>query len=299
MKLAAVLAFLLIAPGAAKPLVIATTQDLAAIATAIAGEELAVEFLAPGTANTHAIELKPSYALRLVKADAVIRNGLALDNWVLSLIENSRNRALVPGAPGHIDASEGCSLLDVPTGAVDRSMGDVHPFGNPHYLLDPANGVVVAHHLAQRFSALFPASAQVIERNLAAFSATYEARKRTWEPLIARLRGVEVVTYHRMWGYFARFSGIVPVAEIEPKPGIPPSASHTRQVVEVMRARGVRIIVRSPFYEAKTPSSIAAQTGARMVTLAPQVGALPEVGDYWSVFDTNLARLIAALEATS
>jgi len=294
MKFAAVLLLLLAVPCVAKPLVVATTEDLASIATAIAGDELSVDFLAPGSANTHAIELKPSYAMKLVKAKAVVRMGLALDNWVLSLIENSRNRALVPGAPGHIDASEGCAILDVPTGAVDRSMGDVHPFGNPHYLLDPANGMTVARSLSQRFSTLFPASDAAFRRNLAAFEAAYEAKQRGWEPMIARLKGSKVVTYHRMWGYFARFSGIDPVAEVEPKPGIPPTASHTRQVVDLMKAQAVKLIVRSPFYESKTPQSMAAQTGAKVVTLAPQVGALPEVTDYWAMFDINLRRLVEA-----
>ncbi len=160
MRLAAVLLVSLAVPGLTSPLVVASTEDLAAIARAIAGDEVRVEFLAPGTANTHTIELKPSYAMKLVKARAIIRVGLGLDNWMLSLIENSRNRALVPGAPGHIDASEGCALLDTPDGPVDRSMGDVHPFGNPHYLLDPANGLVVARNLARRFSTLFPESAE-------------------------------------------------------------------------------------------------------------------------------------------
>ncbi len=298
MRLAAVLLVSLAVPGLTSPLVVASTEDLAAIARAIAGDEVRVEFLAPGTANTHTIELKPSYAMKLVKARAIIRVGLGLDNWMLSLIENSRNRALVPGAPGHIDASEGCALLDTPDGPVDRSMGDVHPFGNPHYLLDPANGLVVARNLARRFSTLFPESAETFHRNLLAFEAAYEAKQREWEPLVARVRGTKVVTYHRMWGYFARFSGIEPVAEIEPKPGIPPTPGHTKRVVELMRSLGVTVIVRSPFYEAKTPRAIAAQTGARVVTLAPQVGALPEANDYWALFDVNLRRLLDALQET-
>jgi len=292
MALAALLTALL---AAVPPLVVTTTQDLAAIASAVAGSELRVEYLVPGIANTHDVELKPSYALKLAKSDAVVRVGLGLDDWSHALVENSRNARLKPGAPGNIDASEGCSLMDVPTGEVDRSMGDVHPYGNPHYLLDPENGLTVARSLGRRFGALWPDRKAVFDSGVARFERDYAARRAQWSPLLDKVRGMKVVSYHRMWGYFARFSGIEPVGELEPKPGIPPTANHTRALVEKMQTESVRIIIREPFYEMRTPESVARLTGARIVTLAPQVGALPDAGDYLAMFDTNLRLLAEAV----
>jgi zinc/manganese transport system substrate-binding protein len=229
--------------------------------------------------------------LKLVKAKAVVRVGLGLDDWIFSLIENSRNAKLRLGSPGHIDASEGCKLLDIPQGRIDRSMGDVHPYGNPHYLLDPQNGAIVARNLTTRFTNLFPKGKATFESNLKAFESSYKSNMKSWKPLLEKLSGTKVVTYHKMWGYFARFSGINPVGEIEPKPGIPPTAGHTREVVEMMKAQKVSIIIRSPFYEKRTPKSIASQTDAVVVTLASQVGALPKAKGYWSLFETNLKIL--------
>jgi len=292
MTITALLAALVIG---APPLVVTTTQDLASIAEVIAGDRLRIEYLVPGVANTHDVELKPSYALKLARADAVVRVGLGLDDWVLTLIETARNPRLRPGTPGNADASEGCSLLDVPAGAVDRSMGDVHPHGNPHYLLDPENGLIVARNLSRRFGMLWPEHRAAFDSGLARFERDHARHRERWSPLLDRIRGTKVVSYHRMWVYFARFSGIEPVGELEPKPGIPPTAGHTRALIERMRAEGARVIIREPFYEMRTPQFVAGKTGARVVTLAPQVGALPDADSYWAMFETNLRMLVEAL----
>lgn len=277
------------------PQVVTTTEDLASIAGWVAGDKLSVTYLVPGKANVHSIELKPSYALKLRKADVVIRVGLGLDDWIFALIDNSRNKRLKQGELGHIDASEGCHVRDIPQQKITRLMGDVHPYGNPHYLLEPHNGVKVAETITRRFSLLFPEHTSYFEGRFLLFEETYTRKMEEWKPALAALNKVKVVTYHKMWGYFAAFTGIEPVGEIEPKPGIPPTAKHTRQVISLMMESGVSLIIRSPFYESRTAAMIAGKTNAQVITLAPQVGALPEATDYWSLFDTNITTLLKAV----
>ncbi|MFC1555091.1 metal ABC transporter substrate-binding protein [candidate division KSB1 bacterium] len=276
-----------------KPLVITSTEDLYAIASAIGGDAVNVEYLAPGKANTHLIEVKPSYAVKLMKADAVIVVGLGLDRWMLRLIDNSRNRKIRPGTDGYIDASEGCNILDKGIN-VDRSMGDVHPQGNPHYLLHPKNGLTVAENLTKTFSGLFPENAAIFEENLKTFQNDFEDFNNNLVEKLGKIKGLEVVTYHKMWDYFSDFSGIELVSEIEPKPGIPPTAGHTQEVIEKIKQTGIKIIIRSPFYEDRTPKKIASETGAVVLTLAPQVGALDEVKDYFSLFTYNINKIYEA-----
>ena len=284
----------LVCNAADKPLVITSTEDLASIASAIGGEAVHVEFLAPGKANTHLIEVKPSYAMKLIKADVVIIVGLAFDRWVYRLIDNSRNRNIRPGTNGFIDASEGCVILDKGK-TVTRLMGDVHPQGNPHYLLNPRNGIIVAENIAKRFSGLFPDYSNVFEENLSQFKKNYKVLLDKIQPRLKLIKNAKAVSYHKMWDYFMEFSALDIVAEIEPKPGIPPTARHTQHVVNLMKQENVRIIIRSPFYEERTPKKIAAETGAVVLTLAPQVGAADKVSDYWSLFEFNVAKIYEAV----
>ncbi len=281
---------------ASKDIVVTTTQDLASIASVIAGDLLDIQFLAPGKANIHLIELKPSYAVKLTRAKAVIIMGMSFDKWIFRLIENSRNSKIKPGSKGYIDASHGCNILGQGE-HTDRTMGDVHPEGNPHYLLDPENGLIIARNVAEKFSVLFPKHKTDFEANLAKFENEYNSFIERIQPQLELIKGQKVITYHKMWEYFSRFTGIELTAEIEPKPGIPPTARHTGDLIRLMKEQSIGIIIRSPFYEKRTADKIASGTGAVVLTLAPQVGAVDDVKTYFDMFEFNIQKIAGAVNA--
>ena len=291
---------LLALPGAAeaKLRVVTSLQDFSSLAAALGGDRVETFPLAKGYQDPHFVDPKPSFVLQLSRADLLIVAGLDLEaGYLPPLLEQSRNRDVQPGAKGYLDASAGCEILGRPQGQVTRALGDVHPYGNPHYWTDPENGRRIARAIAARLSALDPAGRGAYERNLAAFEARLTRKQQEWRARMAPHQGLPVVTYHDSWPNFARRFGLRVVGHVEPKPGIPPTPSHTLEIINRIRDQKIRVILIEPYVDRKTPEYIASKTGAKVVTLYPSVGGTPAITDYFAIFDTNLGAILAALRA--
>lgn len=274
--------------------VVTTTTDLAAIVRAVGGDRVEVLSIAAGHQDPHFVDAKPSYLVKLQRADLFVQVGLELEaGWAPNLLANSRNGKIQPGGPGFVDASEGIERLQVPA-AADRSEGDIHPYGNPHYWLDPANGRAIAANVAAGLARVDPANATAYEAGRAAFVARLDAALARWTERARPLAGLPVVAYHNSWPFLERRFGFRVVGFVEPKPGIPPSGRYVAELAESMKRDGVRLILMSTFYDQKTADLVARLSGAEVVTLANSVGGLPEASDYVALFDVNLERLLAA-----
>ena len=285
------------APAAAAKLQVVTTlQDLASLAQLVGGDRIETFALAKGYQDPHFVDAKPSFVLKLSRADLLIVVGLELEiGYLPPLLDQSRNDRIHLGAPGYLDASLNCEILGRPTGLVTRAMGDVHPYGNPHYWTDPENGRAIARGIAAKLAALDPAGEVTYQGNLAAFEAKLTAKEKEWDAKVAAFAGTKVVTFHDSWPNFARHFQLDVVGHVEPKPGIPPSPTHTLEIINLIRSQKVPLILVEPYFDTKTPKAIAAATGATVVTLYPSVGGVPEIGDYFALFDHDLAAIAAAL----
>jgi ABC-type Zn uptake system ZnuABC Zn-binding protein ZnuA len=284
----------LAAPAGAAVQVVTTTTDLAAIAREVGGDRVEVLSLAAGQQDPHFVDAKPSFLLKLQKADLFVQVGMDLElGWAPTLLSNARNPRILPGGPGFVDASAGIERLEVPS-AADRSAGDIHAYGNPHYWLDPRNGAVIARNLAEGLGRVDPAGAAAYEAGLAAFRSRLDTALARWRTAAAPLHDVPVVAYHNLYPYLARFVGFRTVAFVEPKPGIPPSGRYIAELAESMKRDGVRVVLTSTYYDAKTAKLLAGLAGARVVTLASSVEGVEAAGDYFALFDENLRRLAEA-----
>jgi zinc/manganese transport system substrate-binding protein len=277
--------------------VVSTLQDFAALAQAVGGDRVETASLAKGYQDPHFVDAKPSFVLQLSRADLLIAAGLELEiGYLPPLIDQSRNDKIHYGNPGYLDASVGCDILQRPTGQVTRAMGDVHPYGNPHYWTDPENGRVIARAIAARLTQLDPAGRDVFARNLAAFEQQLTAREKDWEARMAPYAGTKVVTFHDSWPNFAKRFKLQIVGHVEPKPGIPPSPTHTLEIINLITAQKVPLILVEPYFDLKTPKFIAGKTGATVVTLYPSVGGKPAIKDYFALFDTDIDAIVNALK---
>jgi zinc/manganese transport system substrate-binding protein len=295
----AALAFIILGAGApdarAALNVITSTEDLASIAREIGGDKIKVESLARGYQDPHFVEAKPSFVLKLNRADLLIAVGRDLEiGWLPPLITQSRNAKIQPGADGYLDASLTAKILELPTGQITRAMGDVHPLGNPHYWLDDENGRRIAQSIKGKLTQLDAGNAAVYAQREADFERRLTEAEQRWKAQMAPYRGLKVVTYHRSWPNFADAFGIDVIAYIEPKPGIPPTPQHTLDVIQAMKAQNVKIIIVEPYFDLKTPNSIAEQTGGKVLVLPPSVGGVPQATDYFKLFDTDISMLVAA-----
>ena len=270
--------------------VVTSTTDIKSIAEFIAGDRISVKSITTGKDNPHFVEVLPSYMLMVSKAALYLKIGLGLDFWADPIIDGSRNGRLVVA-----DCSEGVEVLEKPSGPVDASMGDIHPQGNPHYWLDPRNGLIMARNIEKALVGIDPGNATFYEANLQKFERELETKIETWQKAAEPLKGLEIITYHNSWPYLGRFLGFKTAGFIEPKPGIEPTASHIAELIDLMKSRGIRVIGKEPYFADNAPRVIAARTGARIVDLPPSVGASAGVSDYFSLFDTLLSRLISAL----
>lgn len=278
--------------------VVTTTQDLESIVREVGGDKVEVESLAKGYQDPHFVEAKPSFILKLNRADLLVAVGRELEiGWLPALINQARNSKVQPGANGYLDASMTAKILDVSTGAVTRAEGDVHPQGNPHYWLDPENGRRIAKAVQAKLSQLDPANAAAFAQREADFERRLTEGEQRWRAAMAPYKGLKVVTYHRSWPNFADAFGLDVVGYVEPKPGIPPSPAHTLQLIQQMKRDNVKLIIIEPYFDPKTPNSIGSQTGAQVVTLAPSVGGEKDVTDYFKLFDYDMAKLVAAIKA--
>ena len=276
--------------------VVTTTADLAALTREVGGDRVDVVSIARGYQDPHFVEPKPSFLLLLRKADLLEVIGLDLEiGWLPPLIDQSRNAKIRPGSTGYLDVSRGVEILDRPA-VVNRSMGDVHPLGNPHYWLDPANAVRIAIQIQQRLAQLRPADAAFFAQRLNDFKIRINDANKRWMTQLAPFRGAKIVTYHNSWPNFVKHFGLDVVGYVEPKPGVPPSPAHTFELIQSMKAQKVGVIVMEPYFDHKTPQSIADRTGADLVVLYPSVGgAKSGTDDYISLIDTDIDLLVKAL----
>jgi ABC-type Zn uptake system ZnuABC Zn-binding protein ZnuA len=285
---------------AAAVTVVATIEDLASLTREIGGDRVNVEAIARGYQDPHFVEPKPSYILRLQRADLLVAIGRDLEaGWLPPLVRQSRNAAVQPGARGYLDASRTVRILDIPPGQITRAMGDVHPLGNPHYWLDPANGRRIAQAIAGKLAEIAPGDAAYFNQRYADFDRRLSEAEKRWDALMAPHKGLKVVTYHRSWPNFADRFGLDVVGYIEPRPGIPPSAAHTRDLIDDMRRQNVWVILVEPYIDPKTPSAIARETGARVLVMPPSVGGVKEATDYFTLFDYNLNLLVTTSERST
>ena len=284
------LAAALLAPGpaAARLKLVATHGDLGAVAQAVGGDRIEVATIVEPTQDPHFVDARPHLMLVLNRADLVMLVGLQLEvGWLPNLLAGARNPDILPGTDGYLDTSTLVERRAVPVGAVDRSLGDVHPGGNPHFTKAPESGLRVAHGLARRLSRLDPKGAGTYRRNLAAFERELKGAMVGWRKTLAPFAGTKVVAYHESWVYMAAWLGLSPVGFVEPKPGIPPDPAHVAQLLKTMRADGVRVILQEEYYPDATARLLAEKTGARLLLPpgAARVADGPRNVDYlgWDV----------------
>jgi zinc/manganese transport system substrate-binding protein len=279
-------------PAAAQIRVVATTPDLASVAKEIGGDKVSVVALAKPTEDPHYVDAKPSHIVTLNRADALIEGGAELElGWLPPLLENSRNGKISAGAPGRIVASEGIKLLEIPT-SFDRSKGDVHSLGNPHFMIDPINVKIIARNIADHFAQIDPKNAATYNGNLGRFNAKLDAKLAEWQKQLAPYRGARIVTYHKDFIYFADRFGLTIIDELEPKPGIAPSPAHLAQVIGKMKATNAKVILVQPFQNRKTAETVARQTGAAVLDVPQQPGAADNTNTYFDMMD-NLVNTLA------
>jgi ABC-type Zn uptake system ZnuABC Zn-binding protein ZnuA len=279
--------------------VMTTTTDLASIAQEIGGDKISVESIARGYQDPHFVDPKPSFLLKLSKAQLLIVVGLELEiGWLPPLITQSSNSRIQVGAPGYLDASRFARILELPTGQVTRAEGDVHPLGNPHYWLDPDNGLRIAKGIQNKLSEMRPSDANYFAERYEAFEKRLKESDEKWQVQMKPYAGRKVVSYHRSWPNFAEHFHLNVVGYVEPRPGIPPSPKHTVELIGLMKREGVKIIMVEPYFDLKTPNSIARDTGGKVVVLMPSVGGEKEITDYFKLFDYDIAKLKQAFEET-
>ena len=283
-------------PPPARLSVVATTPDLAALAKEIGGDAVDVKALAKPTEDPHFVDAKPSHIVTLNRADVLIEGGAELElGWLPPLLESARNSRISAGAPGRVVASKGIKMLEVPT-TFDRSKGDVHALGNPHFLIDPLNAKIVAADIAEHLSQVQPQSADAFKANLQRFNTAIDAKLAEWEKQLTPYHGAKIVTYHKDFGYFAERFGLEIAETLEPKPGIAPSPSHLAQVISTMRNEKVRVVLVQPYQNRKTAETVARQTGAAVLDVSQQPGAIPGTTTYADLMDHLVRTLVSGLQ---
>ncbi len=302
MRLVTIAAFALLTaapPSRAAVNVMTTTEDLADLTREVGGDRVKVESIARGYQDPHFVEAKPSFILKLAKADLLVAVGRELEiGWLPPLIQQSRNAKVQPGADGYLDASLTAKILEIPTGQITRAMGDVHPLGNPHYHLDPDNGRRIAKAIADKLSRMAPADASYFASRYTDFDKRLAEAEKRWDARMAPYKGLKIVTYHRSWPNFVDRFGLDVIGYVEPRPGIPPSPGHTIDLIGEMKRQNVKILLVEPYFDLKTPNSIGRETGARVLVMPPSVGGEKEITDYIKLFDYDLGLLVAAIKET-
>ncbi len=275
--------------------VVTSIETFASLARSVGGPAVEVTSLSRGYQDPHFVEAKPNLVVLLAQADLLVYAGLDLEiGWLPPLVLNSRNARIQSGAAGDLDASSAIEVLDVPATKVDRAQGDIHPRGNPHYWIPPVNGLRVAREIAERLKQLDPAHAAVYDANLQAFGAQLKSRAAEWSAKVAPLRGLKVVPYHKSWTYVSRWLGLEEVGYVENKPGIPPDPKHLAELIERMKAQGLKVILIESFYNRSIAQLVADKTGAKLLVMPSDVGANPNIKSYLDLVDAVVAQLAAA-----
>jgi ABC-type Zn uptake system ZnuABC Zn-binding protein ZnuA len=301
--LASALALAFLSPGAPagaagkKLKVVASLPDFASIARSVCKDHCEVSSIALGVQDPHYLEAKPSYQVRLSQADLLIYNGMELEiGWLPLLVQGSRNPNIIAGAKGELNASSAlANILEVPSGELDRSMGDVHPYGNPHYMLDPRNGVPVARLIRDKLKLLDPANAADYDANCAAFETMMNGKIKGWEREAAPLKGAKIVEYHKEWEYLANWLGLDIVGQVEIKPGVPASPQHRAELVNMMRRQNIKILITANWDPGiNTAQRVAEETGAAYINLPAATGGEPGIKEYPDLFDHIISELVSA-----
>lgn len=289
---------LTVAPGAVAALnVVTTLPDYAAIARTVGGDKVEVTALAKPTEDPHFVDARPSFVVKLRKADVLIEGGAELEaGWLPPLLQNARNPKIQVGQPGRVVASAGVRLLEVPA-TLSRAQGDIHATGNPHFGVDPIIAKAIAAHIAQAFAAVDPSNADYYAANENAFESTINAKLQEWGAQLLPYRGQALAAYHDSWVYFAHRFGFVIDTFLEPKPGIPPSPSQLANVIAKIRNEHVRAIIVEPFHNHKIAERVASATGIPVVDFAQYPGAFPDSESYVGLIDALVNHLTTALRA--
>ena len=294
------LAMVMLAASASAQLkVVTSTTDLANIAEAVGGSFVRVRHVSEGYQDPHFAEAKPSFVLQLRNADVFAFVGLDLEiGWMSILIQGARNPKVSPGGSGYLDVSQAIDVLDRAAGRVDRSQGDVHALGNPHYWLDPENGRRIAQLFRRKFSELDAGNAKAYEANATAFEAQLAAAERGWQGQRALIKDKPVVAYHTSWKYLAEYTGMNLVGFMEPKPGVPPSPSHLAELILQMKRTGAKVIIMEPWYNRRDADFVASKTGATVLVLPPSVEGLGDdkPADYVNLLRHNIGVIANAVK---
>jgi zinc/manganese transport system substrate-binding protein len=295
LALAGILPGALVLPaGAEDPLhVVCTLTDLGWLAEQVGGADVQVDVLCPGEYDPHFLPARPSLARTLGRADVLCYNGLELEvGWLPVLLDKARNPAVRPGRPGHLDCSAAVEhLLEIPHQPVSRAQGDVHPHGNPHYLLDPRNGVRVARLMAERFGALRPGAAAAFAARAERLAADLAPRITAWKAAAAPVRARPLVHHTKQWEYLAHWLGLDLLGAVEHRPGIAASPRHVDRLIQRARQAGVRALIAAPWNHLDVARKAAGRMDAALVVLPAAVASVPEATDYPTMFDVILARL--------
>lgn len=284
------------APAWAELRVVTTTTDLASMARAIGRDRVHVESICRGSQDPHFVQARPSYMVTLSRADLLISVGLELEaGWLPALLQGARNPAINPGRRGHLEAASVITPIDVPRGPVDRSRGDVHPLGNPHFWLDPENAKRAAQAIGERMIALDPENAGFFRENLRAWTARIDRGLARWTRAMTPYRGTQIASYHATFNYFHARFGLRGVGYLEDRPGIPPAPAHLMDLIRLMRAARVRVIFHEGYYDRATSDLVASRTGAKVLLLPTSVGGAPGASNYDQLIDHIVDQFVAAM----
>jgi zinc/manganese transport system substrate-binding protein/zinc transport system substrate-binding protein len=296
LRLLSVLALVQSSPARSQDLiqVITTTTDLRSLAEIVGGDLIKAVNLVPANFDAEEYQSKPQDMLRLKNARLVIRVGLDYDLWFDRLLQAAGARDIQRGGPGYVDASFGIAALEVRGVSLGPGDGHAHGSANPHYWLDPRNAEIITANILAGLSLIDPANTQKYETNRQTFLARLGQKIVEWETRLTPLRGMSIMAYHNSWPYFARRFRLDFADFLEIKPGVPPTPSHLAGIIQTMRKRSVRLVVREPHEPERDVAFVAQKTGASVVVLAASVGGLPAARDYFSLFETNIGALIDA-----
>lgn len=279
--------------------VVTTLPDLESIVREIGGDRVDAFAVATGYQNPHFVDPKPSYIVKLTRADMFVTIGLDLETgWVPALLNSARNPRIMKGAPGYVDASVNVPLLQVPTSA-SREQGDIHIYGNPHYWLDPERGRIIAQNIHDALVRLRPESREVFSANLRRFNERLDAKMAEWSRIMAPYRGAKIIAYHNQWPYFEERFGLRIVDFLEPKPGLPPTPSQLAKVIRIMQQQNIRVIIIEPYFKQDAAELVARKVDGKVVLLASSVGAFKGVDSYFDLFDFNLRVLTEAIDQSA
>lgn len=276
----------------AKLNVVTTIPTFAALAQEVGKDQIDVKSIARGDQDPHFLEPKPSYAVLLNRADLVIEDGLELEiGWLPVLLTQARNPKIQPGQKGYLNASEGITVLEIPSGKVSRAEGDVHPLGNPHYWLNPNNGIVIARHIADKLKELDPPHAAEYDSNYQQFEKRMQAKIAEWNKKLKALQGKKIITYHKSFSYFSDWSGIIITDFVEPKPGIPPNPGHLLELIDKIKAEKIPLILSENYYDPKASQQLAEKSGAKFLIVPTSVDGDASVKTYEGLFENLVQKL--------